>query len=354
MLNIISKLENGKPGSSGLSLVSRLILGIGLMLGAESAVAADFVIGANGDPFEAMWRKKLVPEFEAQTGFHVVWSPAPGAQTLAKVISQRPNPQIDIVMVDEPQFVQGRQLGLWEPLTAADLGDTSKIVPSALFYNEGIAYGFSSVGIYYNTKLFEKQGLTPPTSWYDLLKPEYKKKITIPSSNNTAGINMLIGLNQIAGGQMPDKMDPGFEFAKKLGQQALAIDNYGDAPQLIQQEAVFAGVWVQQRVNGLAAAGVPIKFVEPKEGIWGHRLMAAIVKGRPPENTAAAKRWIALMLTKDVQVSSAMLNPLPSNSEATTPDQVDMIKRVNFSDQTKIYSKLPEWIERWSREVEQR
>jgi ABC-type Fe3+ transport system substrate-binding protein len=187
----------------------------------------------------------------------------------------------------------------------------------------------------------------------DLLKPEFKKKITMLSLGNTSGINTLIALNDISGGKTPENMDPGFAAAKKFAEQVLTIDNFGDTPQLIQQKAAVAGIWIQQRIVGLADTGVPIKFVEPKEGSWGHRLMAVVVKGRPPENTAAAKKLLALMLTKDQQLAATSMNPLPVNVEASGPN-ASMVGRIHFSDQRAIQKYRADWVERWGKEVERR
>jgi putative spermidine/putrescine transport system substrate-binding protein len=318
-----------------------------------AAQSKDFVVASNGDPYEAMWRKSLIPTFEKATGMNVVWSAGLSAQNLAKIIQQKANPQVDVAFIDEIQFVQGLDLDLWEPLTKADLGDVSKVVPGALAYDKGIAYGFSAVGLYYNTEIFAANKWDPPSSYLDLLKPEFKKKITMLSLGNSSGLNTLIALNGISGGKTPEDMNPGFALAKKFAEQVLTIDNFGDTPQLIQQKAAVAGIWIQQRTVGLADTGVPIKFVEPKEGSWGHRLMAAVVKGRPAANTAAAKKLLALMLTKEQQLASASLNPLPVNTEASGANAA-MVQRMNFSDQRAIQKFRAEWVERWGKEIERR
>jgi putative spermidine/putrescine transport system substrate-binding protein len=227
------------------------------------------------------------------------------------------------------------------------------VVPGALAYDKGIAYGFSAVGLYYNTEIFAANKWDPPSSYLDLLKPEFKKKITMLSLGNSSGLNTLIALNGISGGKTPEDMNPGFALAKKFAEQVLTIDNFGDTPQLIQQKAAVAGIWIQQRTVGLADTGVPIKFVEPKEGSWGHRLMAAVVKGRPAANTAAAKKLLALMLTKEQQLASASLNPLPVNTEASGANAA-MVQRMNFSDQRAIQKFRAEWVERWGKEIERR
>src|SRR3954465_15171005 len=60
-----------------------------------------FVLAANGDPYEAMWRRSLIPAFEKMTGMNVVWSAGLSAQNLAKIIQQKASPQIDVAFIDE-------------------------------------------------------------------------------------------------------------------------------------------------------------------------------------------------------------------------------------------------------------
>ena len=50
------------------------------------------------------------------------------------------------------------------------------------------------------------------------------------------------------------------------------------------------------RVANLAATGVPIEFVFPKEGVWGWKEVAVVVKGRP--NQDLAYKFINQMMSK--------------------------------------------------------
>jgi putative spermidine/putrescine transport system substrate-binding protein len=349
----------GSAGRGGAVLPRRAALAVPMLalpwLGAGRAQAqgSDFIVAANGDPYEAMWRRSQVPDFEAATGRRVVWSPGLSAQIMARLISQRARPQVDVALVDEGPFVQGLDLGVWESFAPGELGDTSDIVASALEYPQGAAYGFSAVGLYYNAEIFAANGWAPPTSWMDLLRPELERKITLMGLNNSAGVNSLVALNSVAGGTTPGNMDPGFALARRMARHALAIDTAGETPQLIQQRTAVAGAWIQQRVIGLAETGIPIRFVAPREGVWGHRLMAAVVKGRPPENVAAGKRYIAQMLTQKQQTASLSLNPLPVNRTVAS-DKVEpgLGARVNIPDQRAIQRQRAAWVERWAKEVE--
>ena len=94
----------------------------------------------------------------------------------------------------------------------------------------------------------------------------------------------------------------------------------------------MAGIWVQQRVIGMATGGMPLRFVAPKEGVWGHRFMAAAVKGRPAESLDAAKVFLALLLTARQQTAALSLNPLPTNTDVVVSDAIPL-KDINVPDQ---------------------
>ena len=78
------------------------------------AQTREFVFATWGDPYEAGWRKSLIPEFEKQYNVKVVWVPGVSTATAAKLIAQRDNPQIDFAMMDEGPHRQVALRGLVE------------------------------------------------------------------------------------------------------------------------------------------------------------------------------------------------------------------------------------------------
>jgi putative spermidine/putrescine transport system substrate-binding protein len=114
-------------------------------------------------------------------------------------------------------------------------------------------------------------------------------------------------------------------------------------------------------VANLANTGVPVKFVQPKEGTWGHKEVVTIVKGRP--NVDLAYKWIDLLLDAEEQANTAKyvgLSPINRNAKlepqvaATVlygPSQIEKLVIPNWE---VVNAKRAEWTERWNKEIERR
>jgi putative spermidine/putrescine transport system substrate-binding protein len=321
---------------------------------APSAQAKDFVVAAWGDPYEAGWRKSLVPKFEKKHGVTVVWDQGFSSQTLAKLRAQKANPQYDLAMMDDGPYYQGVALGLFEKLDMSKIPNAKNLVPSALEAGDtGVFFAYTGTGMYYNTKIFKEKGWDPPTSYLDLFEPTFAKRVTTHTIANTNGLNILLAMNELAGGKTPENMDPGFAKMKELATQVVTFDQFGETPTLIQQEAVVMGTWNIDRVVNLKNTGVPIEFVFPKEGIWGWRETIVVVKGRPKENQDLAHDFINMMLSQEEQENNAkFIGFIPVHNEVGHGRE--HIPNMKFPNWDKLQAHRPGWTERWNKEVERR
>ncbi len=341
-----------------------LMAGLAVLLGMVSLAAAqtkELVVAAWGDPYEAGWRKSLIPKFEKQYNVKIVWVPGFSSQTLAKLRAQKDNPQIDIAMMDDGPHRLAAQLGLVEKLDRAKLANAKDLFNIALEPEDyGVGFGVTGTGVYYNTQIFKEKGWALPTSWLDLLRPEFKGHVTIHNIANTNGLNVLLALTKIAGGSETN-MDPGFAKLKELVPSVVTFDKFGETPTLIQQGVAYIGTWGIDRVVNLAATGVPVKFAFPKEGVWGWKEIITVVKGRP--NVDLAYKFIDLMLSGEEQENTAKfigLGPLNRKAklDAETAQHViyggEYIDRVTIPDWNVVNAKRAEWTERWNKEIERR
>jgi putative spermidine/putrescine transport system substrate-binding protein len=313
----------------------------------------NFVVADNGGPIEAAIKKHVVPDFEKANNVKVVFTQGASMALLTKVQSQRDNPQIDVVMLDDQPFFQGITLGVWEPLSNKDVNASADLLPVAHSgQGFGFAYGVSATGIYYNKEIFQQQGWAPPTSWKDLLRPELAKKVTAHAITNTHGMNLFMSVTKMEGGSLPDKTEPGFQFMKKLAQNVLTFDKLSDTVNLAQQRASVIGTWSMNHTFDLKARGVPVEFVFPKEGVYGFRPMIAAVKGRPPESIALAKKFIAAILSRKQQENICKdVGFLSVDRTVNNPTQAEAVLHVEFPDAAMIAKHRAEWTDRWNKEV---
>jgi len=120
-------------------------------------------------------------------------------------------------------------------------------------------------------------------------------------------------------------------------------------------------VWAVGRTANLAAAGVPIQFVYPKEGAVGIKEMITIVKGRP--NQDLAHKFIDMVLSREEQENTAKFVGLgPVNKQAKLDPEVakqviysnEFIEKMVILNWPVVNANRAAWTERWNKEVESR
>jgi len=345
--------------------IGLLVLALALLCGTRApltqAQTREFVVAAWGDPYEAGWRKALVPRFEKENNVKVVWVQGFSSQTLAKLRAQKDNPQIDVAMLDDGPHRQAAALGLVEKIDRTKLSNAKDLYDVAFEPGDfGIGFAIAAYGLYYDAKAFQENGWAPPTSWLDLFRPEFKGRVSVHNIANANGLYLLLALNTIAGGT-DENVDRGFAKVKELAPNVVTFDKFGETPTLIQQGQAVIGTWNLDRVANLASTGVPVRFVQPKEGTWGHKEVVTIVKGRP--NVDLAYKWVDLMLDAEEQANTAKyvgLSPLNKNARldpktAETvlygPEQIEKLVIPNWE---VVNAQRAAWTERWNKEVERR
>jgi putative spermidine/putrescine transport system substrate-binding protein len=341
-----------------MALVSALVVG---WLSIGGAQTKEFVIAAWGDPYEAGWRKSLVPAFEKKHGVKVTWVQGFSTQTLAKLRAQKDSPQIDVAMMDDGPHRQAVALGLVDKIDRSKLASAKELYDMAFEPNDmGISFGLAVYGIYYDSKAFADNKWAPPTGWMDLYRPELKGKVSVHNIGNANGLYLLLALNKIAGGTEAN-VDPGFAKLKDLVPSVVTFDKFGETPTLIQQGQTVIGTWNIDRVANLAATGVPVQFVYPKEVAWGQKAVVTVVKGRP--NTDLAHKFVDMLLSAEEQVNTAKfifygpVNRMAKLDADTAKSVVygpEAMAKLTVANWEVINQKRAEWTERWNKEVERR
>jgi putative spermidine/putrescine transport system substrate-binding protein len=346
----------------GVVLAAAVVLGG--WAGSAGAQAKELVVASWGGKFKEGWDRSLIPKFEKQHGVKLVWSAGNSAATLAKLQAQRANPQIDVAMFDDGPHSQAVALELVEQLDLSKLSSHKGLYEVALEPNNyGIGFAVSGTGLYYNDRAFGENKWSPPTSWLDLYRPEFKGKVSIHNIKSANGLYLLLALNRIAGGS-ESNVDPGFAKLKELVPNVFTIALVGQEPApLIQQGVTVIGTMTIDDSATLAAKGVPLKFIWPKEGTYAIKEIATVIKGRPRERQELAYKFIDLLLSREEQENSAKyvgfgpLNKhaeLPADVAARVPYGADVLQRMVTPDWKTINAHRAGWTERWNKEVERR
>lgn len=121
-------------------------------------------------------------------------------------------------------------------------------------------------------------------------------------------------------------------------------------------------VWNNARPANLIDKGVPLKFVYPKEGGFGHVSTIDVVKGSPYE--AAALKFINQVLDPLAQLGQANQVPYGPTNKLITPilaEYPDLAKRfpsspadlagLYIADAKAVNDQYPQWVDAWNRTV---
>ena len=139
----------------------------------------------------------------------------------------------------------------------------------------------TSGAIVVNTKLLEEYGLPEPTSYEDLLKPEYQGLISMPDPKSSGTGYMFVLQLVNAWGE-----EKAFDYFGKLDKNIFQYTSGGNGPinALVQEEAAIGFCMTVNAVNQINA-GDPLKILFFEEGAPFSMYGQAIPKGKE-ENPA--------------------------------------------------------------------
>jgi putative spermidine/putrescine transport system substrate-binding protein len=220
----------------------------------------------------------------------------------------------------------------------------------------GPAPFFQVVGLTYNPETVK----TPPTSWADLWKPEFKGKVGITNLNSTLGTGFMVEIAKMHGGS-ENNIEPAFAQIAALKPSLAAVaSNPGALASLFQQGQIDISPGNFNAIQILKAQGVPVEFVAPKEGAIAFKTTMHITKGSP--NAELAFKLIEAALSPAVQ-TQLMESPyliVPTNGKVAMKGEIakvlakdpdDLMKKFVFQDWKTINQGRAAWIDRFNREI---
>ncbi|MGW5653543.1 thiamine ABC transporter substrate-binding protein [Streptomyces humi] len=140
--------------------------------------------------------KNVLQDFEKQSGYQVkVLKDGDAGQAVNKAILTKDNPQGDVFFgVDNTLLSRALDNGLFQPYRAKALDQvgTPYQLDAAKHRVTPIDYG--DICVNYDKAYFSEHKLNPPTSYADLVKPEYKNLlVTENAATSSPGLGFLLG-----------------------------------------------------------------------------------------------------------------------------------------------------------------
>ncbi|WP_177238043.1 ABC transporter substrate-binding protein [Paenibacillus sp. 1_12] len=274
---------------------------------------------------------QIQKKFKEDTGIEIEYLRLSGAgEASTRIQAEKATPKADIFVGGSVEFYDPlAQQGLLEKYTSPNAKDIESRFNDPKGFWQGWYMGV--LGIVINKDRFKKElepkGIKMPTTWDDLLDPNYKGQF-ITSNPATAGGGYIFVADQLF--RLGE--EKGWDYLKKLNAN---VHHYtpaaGDGINLTATgEFVAAMSWAHDIVKS-AQKGFPIQVIVPEQTafeIGG----VGIVKGG--ENTDNAKKFVDWLLTKPVgEMNTKMSNRYSVRKDVAPPDgmiKIEDVKLVNY------------------------
>jgi putative spermidine/putrescine transport system substrate-binding protein len=287
-------------------------------------------------------------------GLKIRLVPSESQDIVAQIKAAQGHSPYDAMPNGEPPHLIGIKEGYIDKVDPGKIPNYGSVYPEFVRKSQG--YGvpatYSLIGLAYNTQLVK----TPPTSWADLWRPEYKGLVGIPRASSNLGLGYLAITAKVFGGA-EDRLDPAFAKTKELkpvvGRTPTAL-----AQLMERAEIGVAPLWNNDAAT-LAEKGMPIRFVKPDPGpVAIISFFSAISRTRHPE---LVNEWLNDILSLEYQTRAAdrpyYFGPtvrgisVPEAARPYTPATPDEVLRLQTVDWAKIVPVRGQIVDRFDREL---
>lgn len=273
----------------------------------------------------------------------------------SKLLAERnlPRGSVDVAHFTDADAYELQMQGALEEIDYSKIPNAAHMVmmpgmPNRFF----VPWVFSGVELIYNPNKVK----TPPTSYADLMKPEYAGRVGLIDQ---IYFNYLYAFALAAGGSMKDisKAFP-MLLAMKSKVQPRIYPSHQQLAAAMQAEEVWISANYKARVAQWAADGLPVRGAYPKEG--GIAIQFGVVIPKRAPNKELAYRYINEMLAPNACRSLAELTYYaPSTKNANLPDKLraqvefndDERKRLQLVDYDYAAKNTPQWLEWWNKNI---
>ncbi len=215
----------------------------------------------------------------------------------AKLLAEKDNPQADVVWgLAATSLLLMKSEGMLEPYAPAGVEklDSKFVDKSSPPTWTGMDAWVAAVC--YNTIEAGKAGLTPPTSWQDLTKPEYQGHIIMPNPNSSG-----TGFLDVSSWLQMFGEEDGWNYMDGLHANIARYTHSGSKPcKLAAAGEIPIGVSFAFRGAKSKADGAPLEIIVPSEGVGWDMEATAIIAGT--DNLEAAKILVDWTITEKANV----------------------------------------------------
>jgi len=249
----------------------RFLVVVTALLLLVTAAAQDLVVYSSVDEENA---RKLLDAFTADTGFQVQMVFLSSGPALSRIEAESSRPQADVWFgAPSENHIVAKERGLTQAYIAAEAGSLLDEFKDDEGFWHAIYTNPQAVGV--RTDILESRGAVMPTTWQDLLDPQYRGLIQMPSpqSSGTA-YNLILTLSGIYG------EDGAFEYLKGLNDNIQTYTQSGTAPSgALGVGETAVAIQFSPGFLRLIDEGFPVTIVFPEEGVGYEVAAMSILQG---------------------------------------------------------------------------
>lgn len=292
--------------------------------------------------------QKILEAFTTDTGIKVQSVHLSSGPALARIQAEAGRPQADVWLgAPSDNHIAAKEQGL----TIAYKSDTYNHLNAGFkdpdgywrcFYMNPLCFGVNKTAL-------AKAGAPMPTSWADILKPEYKGIIQAPTpqSAGTAKV-MVYSLIELMG------EDEAYKYMAALNKNIQTYTSSGTGPSKgVGVGDCAIGIQFTPAFFNFIHQGYPVEVVFPKEGVGYEAPAVSILKG--VKNLEAAKIFVDWLVSKKGQDAlsekQTFFYPvIPEASLGAGMPPFSSLKVVSYN--TRYYAEnTNRLVERWVNEV---
>lgn len=333
---------------TGAGLAGATLPLTGLAQGQGELVVANW----GGDWNTNIMKALETPAFESK-GITVRRDLASAPARKTKLLAERnlPRGTVDIAHFTDADAFELQMQGALEEIDYSHIPNAAHLLPGMRnpFF---VPWVYSGVVLIYNPNKVK----TPPTSFADLLRPEYAGRVGLIDQ---IYFNYLYAYSLVAGGNLKD-ISPAFPKLLEL-KKAVQPRIYPSHQQLAAAMAAEE-VWISANYNARAAQwqaeGLPVRGSYPAEGAIA--IQFGVVIPKRARNKDLAYRYINEMLAPAAtRTLSELTYYAPATDDAALSAEMqqrvqftaDQRKRLHYVDYEYAARNQSQWLEWWNKEI---
>lgn len=261
------------------------LAGLALLATGGAALAAELTVYTAVEPDILLRYEKAF--YKQYPDIKINWVRDSAGPITARLLAEKDDPKADVVFGTALNSVlELAAYGMFQPYRSINYDQINPQMrddsPAPLW----VGFNAWAASICVNKKLLEAQKIKAPSSWEDLLRPEYKGKIVMPNpASSSTGYMIIAGWIQGMG------EEKAWDFMKKLHNNVKMYVHSGSKPgQMAAQGEILIGISSDAFASPFIKRGAPLLLVNPSDGVAWEMEASAILKGT--KNLEAAKKII--------------------------------------------------------------